>query len=164
MENFVHCVGCGAIFPDSAGPIHRYMLAAPACWAMFGELNALLLTDPAAAGCRQWCVDAYAVQHPGEPNDQAIQSVACHLLSLYSTLVLKMPLEKAPGIITRAAARKGHYRWLTPPSAHTMSVVDVLRDRQNLRDAARQWALAAWDAWRPHHEQIKVWHAELFVR
>ncbi len=160
----IPCVGCGATVAAAAGPIHRYMIAAPACWAMFGELNARLLSDPAAAGCRQWYVDAYAVQHPGEPNDQAIQSVACHLLSLYSTLVLKMPVEKAPGIITRAAGRKGHYRWLPPPSAHTMTIVDVLRNRQHPGDAAHEWARAAWDAWRPHHEQIKTWHSDLFVR
>jgi len=158
----LQCVGCGATVVETTGPIHRYMLAAPACWAMFGELNALLLSDPAAAGCRQWCVDAYAVQHPGEPNEQAIQSVACHLMSLYSTLVLKMPVSKAPGIITRATARKGHYRWLSPPSAHTMTVADILRDRQNIGNAAHQWARAAWDAWRPHHEQVKLWHSELF--
>jgi hypothetical protein len=60
---------------------------------MFGELNALLLTNAAASEYRQWCVDAYAVQHPGEPSGQAIQSVSAHLVSLYATLVLRLPIE-----------------------------------------------------------------------
>jgi uncharacterized protein DUF5946 len=76
MTSAVRCVGCGAWVPDTTGPVPRYMTAAPACRAMYGELNAWLLTDPTAGAFRQWRVDAYAVQHPGEQTEQAIQSVA----------------------------------------------------------------------------------------
>ena len=140
------------------------MTAAPACWAIYGELNAHLLSNPDAAGYRQWCVDAYAVQHPGEPNEQAIQSVAAHLLSLYSTLVLEMPINKASRVISRVTSRKGRYRWLPPPSTHTMTIVYVVRNHHRLDEVAREWARAAWDAWRPHHEEVKTWHSDLFVR
>jgi len=131
---------------------------------MYGELSALLLSNSDAAGYRQWCVDAYAVQHPGGPNEQAIQSVAGHLLSLYSTLVLEMPIDKAPGVISRVTSRKGHYRWLPPPFAYTMTIVDTVKDRHRLGEVAHEWARAAWDAWRPHHEEVKMWHSDLFIR
>lgn len=26
---------------------------------------------------------------------------------------------------------------------------------------ARRWAEAVWDAWRPHHEQVRAWNLEL---
>lgn len=122
MESTVRCVGCGAVVPATDGPTHRYMLSAPACWAAYGELTAVLLGDAAAAPHRQWCVDAFAVQHPGEPNAQAIQSVAAHLLSLYVTLELKAPPAASHRVINRVTARKGDYRWLTPPDKFTVTV------------------------------------------
>jgi len=130
---------------------------------MFGELNALLLTNPAANQYRQWCVDAYAVQHPGAPSNQTIQSVAGHLVSLYATLVLRVPIESAPDLIRRATGRKGQFRWLTPPSFEgARTIVDVLRVRDRLADTARLWATDAWQAWRSHHDQIRAWHTELY--
>jgi hypothetical protein len=139
------------------------MLSAPACWATYGELNAELLSDPHAVSYRQWCVDAYAVQHPGEPNDQAIQSVAAHLLSLYATLELNAPRAASHQVINRVIARKGHYVWLTPPLSFTVTVRDVLANRGHLQDAAHQWASCAWHAWLPHHNQIKAWYSALFA-
>ena len=34
----------------------------------------------------QLTVDAYAIQHPGKPSAQSIQSVCVHLISLYASL------------------------------------------------------------------------------
>jgi len=76
------CVSCGATVPRIEGPIHRYMTSAPGCWAMFGELQARILSDPAAAPHRQFCADSFAVEHPGTPGPNAIQSVGGHLVSL----------------------------------------------------------------------------------
>ena len=90
--------------------------------------------------------------------------MAGHLLSLYSTLVLEMPIDKAPGVISRVTSRKGHYRWLPPPFAYTMTIVDTVKDRHRLGEVAHEWARAAWDAWRPHHEEVKMWHSDLFIR
>lgn len=159
----MRCVGCGAVVPATEGPTHRYMTSAPACWATYGELTAVLLSDPAATSYRQWCVDAFAVQHPGEPTEQAIQSVAAHLLSLYATLELNAPGAGSHRVINAVTARKGAYAWLTPPIAFTVTVGDVLASRDQLHDAAHKWARSAWDAWRPHHDQVKAWHSALFV-
>jgi hypothetical protein len=163
MAGLVRCIGCRALVAETAGPVHRYMTCAPACWAMYGELNALLMTDQAAGAFRQWCVDAYAVQHPGEPGEQTIQSVAGHLVSLYATLVLRLPIDSAHDLIRRVTARKGQYRWLTPPSFEgARTIVDVMRDRDRLARAARLWARDAWQAWQSHHDQIRAWHKEVY--
>jgi hypothetical protein len=63
MAKIVPCVGCGALVSATPGPIHRYMISAPACWGMYGALNAVLSAS-AAEEYRQWWVDAYAVQTP----------------------------------------------------------------------------------------------------
>lgn len=163
MDPTVRCVGCGAWVPATDGPTHRYMLSAPACWATYGELTAVLLSDPSATSYRQLCVDAFAVQHPGEPNEQAIQSVAAHLLSLYGSIELNVPAGASHRVINQVTARKGEYAWLTPPAAFSVTVPDVLANRDQLHDAAYRWARSAWDAWRPHHDQVKAWHSALFV-
>ncbi len=80
------CPGCKAILPVLEGAaIHRYMTSSAACWATFNALN-----DPerplAPAEFNNLIVDAYAVQHPGTPSDQTINSVAIHLMVLYGVL------------------------------------------------------------------------------
>lgn len=163
MEPTVRCAGCGAWVPATPGPTHRYMLSAPGCWGMYGRLTAELLSDPAAAGARQWCIDAYAVQHPGEPNQQAIQSVAAHLLSLYATIELHSPPAASHQVINRVTARKGHYIWLPPPVEFDLTVHDVLAHRDQLSHGSQQWARSAWDAWQSHHGQIETWYRRLFA-
>jgi hypothetical protein len=138
------------------------MTSAPACWAIWGELNALLLSDPSTASYRQFCVDAYAVQHPGEQNRQAIQSVAAHLMSLYASVVLGLPVKSSHAAMGRAIAHKDRLQWMAPPSFDgSRTVVDTWRDRDRLPDAAREWAADAWAAWRPHHDRIRAWYQEL---
>jgi hypothetical protein len=98
--------GAGA---PSDGPTHRYISASPACWAIcttFGAGEPPVAPSP----LRELLVDAYA-PHPGVPSDQAIQSVAVHLITLYGVLVtatrlaMRSPLEPgryasrpAPGV------------------------------------------------------------------
>lgn len=80
------CRGCGALVPCGDGPTHRYIGASPGCWAVFGEVLAREYSDRRYWPVYQLTVDAYAVQHPGEPSRQTIQSAAIHLISLYSVL------------------------------------------------------------------------------
>jgi hypothetical protein len=156
------CVGCGATVPLAAGPVHRYMTAAPGCWAMYGELLARLLSDPQDARHRQRCVDAYAVQHPGSPSPQAIQSVAGHLISLYAQLELGLATDAAGALLQRITRRKGQYHWLTPPSFENVRTLGYVMARPNeLAEATREWAGAAWRAWAPHHAQIREWYGRV---
>src|SRR5690348_10328833 len=105
------CVGCGAVVGKIDGPVHRYMTSAPGCWSRYGELLGALAIAPSLQLARAMCVDAYAAQHPGTPNPQAIQSVAVHLVNIFGYVVKNKPVG-----IPRMVAHKGAFHWLTPPS------------------------------------------------
>lgn len=156
------CVGCGAIVPRLEGPIHRYMTSAPGCWALFGELLADLLSDPEAEDLRRRCADAFAVQHPGSPADTAMQSVAAHLISLYTQFELGLTPTQAHEAIEPVLRHEAPLRWLEPPLFKgPITVGDVVREREGRNEAAVAWARGAWMAWSPWHAQVRAWHMEL---
>lgn len=152
------CIGCGAAVPRIDGPIHRYMTSAPGCWERYGELLGVLAIRPALVTTRIMCVDAYAAQHPGSPNPQAIQSVALHLVNMYGYLVRGLP--PAP---PRVVGEKGGFSWLTPPSfASARTVLDVPANGSHaeITAAAHQWVEAVWAAWSAQHAQVAAWFAK----
>ncbi|MGA9835952.1 MAG: DUF5946 family protein [Gemmatimonadaceae bacterium] len=156
------CLGCGAIVPMVDGPIHRYMTSAPGCWAAYGELSAHLLSDATAGAYRQLCVDAYAVQHPGQPGPQATQSVGGHLVSLLAQLELNLPASRSVAVLERGIKQKGFFSPLAPPSFDAAYTVLFMRANLNAPAwAARQWAVSAWRAWAAHHEQVRAWYDDL---
>ena len=155
-------LGCGAEVPRVEGPTHRSMLSAPGCWALFGELLARLLREPAAENLRRRCADAFAVQHPGTSGPQAIQSVAGHLRSLYAQFELGQSPVQARASIEAVVRHEDILRWLSPPSSVGRIVVrDVVARPGSLDEAAREWALEAWLAWEPWHSQVRDWYREL---
>jgi hypothetical protein len=135
------------------------MTSSPACWARYGELLGLLATRPDLQAVRQMCVDAYAVQHPGTPNPQAIQSVALHLLSMRRYLVEGLPI-----VPLRVVGTKGAFVWLTPPATlgeRTVADMPLEGTVDVLRGAARRWVESAWEAWSPFHRQVADWATSL---
>lgn len=156
------CVGCGALVARISGPTHRYMLSAPGCWALYGELLAQLLSDSSTENMRRRAADAFAVQHPGVPGPQAIQSVALHLISLHAQHVLgRSPIE-AHSVIESGVRAKPAFRWLTPPSSMgPITVAHVLDRRASTEKTTADWAREAWQAWEPWHAQIRDWHRDL---
>jgi hypothetical protein len=156
-QSLERCVGCGAAFPRIDGPIHRYMTSSPGCWAHNGEVSGVLAIKPHLRAARQMCVDAYAVQHPGTPNPQAIQSVVVHLLNMYDYLVCGRPVTPP-----RLAGHKGVFHWLLPPASRgTRTVLDmpVTGSDNEIAVASRLWAESAWAVWAEYHAQIATWHA-----
>lgn len=156
------CIGCGAEVEKIDGAIHRYMTSAPGCWARYGDLLGVLSIAPGLQQARTMCVDAYAAQHPGTPNPQAIQSVAVHLLNLHDYLVAGRPVG-----IPRFIHHKGAFRWLKPPSfAECRTVLDVpiAGSAEAITPAARAWAESVWAAWAAHHAQVAAWHAMFAAR
>jgi hypothetical protein len=159
-----HCIGCGAVFPRLDGPVHPYMTSAPGCWAMYGELCARFLSDPAwQEQDRQLCADTFAVQHPGTPGPQAIQSVGGHLVSLYAQLKLDLPVERARAIIARGISAKGFFHWLTPPSFRNTHTVGFMLEHRDEPSRARDWAESAWRSWSAEHKQVRTWY-EILAR
>lgn len=152
------CTGCGALLEEREGPVHRYMESSPACWAVFGEVLVREYQDQAYFDVHKFTVDAYAVQHPGRPSPQTIQSVAVHLIRLCLMLEKGLANERANAAIKAAVERE--YVWLTPPaSMGPVTVVDVHKavDLAGHKRMVRSWAESAWKAWSGHHDQIKAW-------
>ena len=123
------CPGCGATFPDiPGGETHRYMESSPGCWAAYGEVLAREYSSPALFQRHKFTVDAYAVQHPGRPSPQSIQSVGVHLIRLCLMLEGGATAAQATATMQSAARRKELFRWLEPPpSPGAVTVANVHR-------------------------------------
>jgi Family of unknown function (DUF5946) len=171
------CVGCGAILPVVPdGPVHRYMTSSAACWAVFNALQ-----NPERplefAAFNALTVDAYAVQHPGVPSSQqAINSVAVHLMTLHGILEKKfkpdqaMWLRQRPGRPARqlnGIDRHSRFHWLTPPSfANCLTVADVAagetsHERSRIVEA---WVRDVWKIWSElHRDQVAIWFEKYVI-
>jgi hypothetical protein len=158
--NLHPCIGCGALFPAMEGPTHRYMESSPACWQAYGEVLALEYHDPAYAENYRLGVDAYAVQHPGRPSPQSIQSVGVHLIRLCLLLECGLKLDRANEAMLQATKLKKSFAWIEPPPDRgSITVADIRRatDPEDHVRRVRQWAESAWHAWSRHHSQIRLW-------
>ncbi len=154
------CPGCGALFQDIDGPVHRYMESSAGCWAAYGEVLAREYTDPRYAHIHRLTVDAYAVQHPGRSSPQSIQSVAVHLISLCLILEYDVDMHRATEAIGVAIQAKGKYRWLPPPvGTYARTVADVQKacTVQEHHDLVHAWAKCVWSFWSEHHATIHTW-------
>jgi hypothetical protein len=163
-----YCPGCQALLPEVDGPTHRYLGASPACWAIYTAMSSGGEPPLALGPWNGLLVDAYAAQHPGEPSDQAIQSVAVHLLALYGVLAKGLGVDRVLWIRQTALApgkRHKHERfiWLAPPSfAGSLSVADIV---QGATPRARSEILAryvqeVWARWsRNHLATLSAWYA-----
>jgi hypothetical protein len=163
----IACIGCGGSVPAITGPAHRYMESSPGCWKLFGEVLAREYSDPLFAAAHRQTVDAFAVQHPGHPSPQSIQSVGVHLIRL--CLIWEhgfgdVAAGKAMPVIAR---QKAEFHWLAPPlNMGAITAVDVWRAVGPKQHVARvqEWAASAWQAWSAHHDQIRRWLPAEFQR
>lgn len=136
------------------------MLSSPGCWSVYGVLLARDYGEYGYPAVHRLSVDAYAVQHPGQPNRQAIQSVAVHLIGLYYSLEKGMPVAQVNKAIGRATQFGDGFVWLEPPASMGPITVVKAADAEGLEEyqrVAREWAKSAWEAWRAHHDQIRKW-------
>jgi hypothetical protein len=161
MTNSVRCPGCGAIFPRIEGPTHRYLESSPGCWAAYGEVLAREYGDPLLfEQVHRLTVDAYAVQHPGQPSPQSIQSVALHLISLCLLFEHGATPQEATAAIGAGTKTKSRYVWLSPPASLgtlTVAYVQPATEAQAHAESVRRWASAAWSAWSTHHATVRSW-------
>jgi uncharacterized protein DUF5946 len=156
----VHCVGCGGLVPSMDGPTHRYLGSSPGCWHLYGQLLAREYSDAAFRTPHRLTVDSYAVQHPGTPSAQTIQSVCVHLMSLCLVLERGLTPAYATRVMAAATRKKERYFWLaTPASLGAVTVADMLGVPTPLQheERVRAWAEAAWSAWAEHHATIRGW-------
>jgi hypothetical protein len=159
-QNLTPCCGCGGMFPDMDGPVHRYMESSAACWAAYGEVMAREYSDLQRLAYYRLSVDAYAVQHPGQPSRQTIQSVGVHLIRLCLLLDCGLSMDRANDAMIAASARKDSFTWLTPPvQIGKITVADVVSAQTNeaLQEVVWAWAREAWAAWAVHHDTVRAW-------
>ena len=162
MANESECFSCGALVKECEGPTHRYLGSSPGCWAAFGEVLTLEYSDMAYGKNHRLTVDAYALQHPGEPSPQTIRSAVIHLASLHLVFDRGKEPHEATRLMQKLAQRKSVFSWLDPPEIlGEVTVADVLAatDAQSHLQRVEEWARAAWTAWRRHHAKVEEWIA-----
>src|SRR5262245_59188292 len=160
----IHCVGCGALVPDTNDSTHDFIGSSPGCWALYCEVLAKEYSDYRFGRVHRLTVDSYAVQHPGKPERRSIQSVAVHLIGLHLSLELEFENTRSVKILQAAADRSDSFIWLDPPeSLGAITIVDVHRagdDPQEHKHLVKEWARSTWNAWKTHHPTIRKWAAE----
>jgi hypothetical protein len=166
------CPGCCASLPTSTGPVHPYIGASPACWALFSDLFNGGHPPVAPTPANALLGDAYAAQHPGTPSAQAIQSVAVHLLTLHGALVRGVAPTNALWIRRRALRERGsakpaRFRWLQPPVfAGALTIADIVAgsDPTARANLAQQYVDTVWSLWSGiHGPTIACWYDSYVV-
>lgn len=162
----IACIGCGAQVPDSEGASFRYPNAgSPGCWAVFGQILAREFENPLYFPEHRLSVDTYAIQHPGDPTPQTIQSVNVHLMALCLTFDYQMPSEQVTTLMGRSVRHyKGRLEWLEPPTqSYEITVNDVVQARtpDEHLEWVRRWARHTWEVWQPHHAVVRRQVAEV---
>jgi len=151
---------CKALFPELNGPTHEYMQSTPSCWAAFGRVLAREYSDQRYFDVYRLAVDAYAVQHPGVPSRQSVQSIGVHLVRLCLFLEHGLTPEDANDAMLNAAKQKASFHWLEPPDflgELTVADVDATVSVDEHQDVVRRWAAQMWAVWSQHHETVRGW-------
>lgn len=137
------------------------------CWEIYGQILAKEYGEfRYPQMIHRMTVDTYAVQHPGKPGRQSIQSVNLHLVSLYLLIERGASGKLANESMKRVSENVERLTWLTPPVPNgTLTVLDVVRAEtlDAHAEAVKAWAKNVWDAWAPHHATIRSL-AELYVK
>ena len=165
MQRASACPDCGAVLPTVDGPTHRYLGASPACWSTFSALNNAGVPPLAPGPLIPLITDAYAVQHPGSPSPQAIQSVAVHLLAMYGVLERGFEPDRALDMRVRAlqhgsTPKRDRFHWLTPPDAEYSLTIAHVADGETPRlrtETSEQWIHHVWEVWSVHRSQAAEW-------
>ncbi len=146
------------------GRCHKYMLASAGCYDMFNEVLTREYSDFRYAKAHHYTVDAYAIQHPGETsNQQAVNSVGVHLVSLYCLFEKDYGLDRSAKIKTEFAqfnkAKKIIHPIQRPQEFKGFTVFDIWdnEDPGAHFDLCKRWAADAWGSWRKHHETVEKW-------
>jgi hypothetical protein len=155
------CPGCGLIRDTTATAVHRYMTSSPGCWERFGIVLAGQYR-PERMPFHQLSVDAYAASHAGDGSQQAVQSVAIHLMTLCLFLENGVDPIHGPRLHRFMVERPVFTALEVPELSGRMNVGDITLDGTNAlaeREAWR-WARDVWDAHANNHTTVRKWLAQ----
>ena len=151
------CYGCRGLVDKKEGEPHTYIGATQGCWDLYGQILAKEYGEynyPQLT--HRLTVDTYAVQHPGHPSRQSIQSVNVHLISLYLILEKGIDGETATLKMGEILSRNPKFEWLEPPTINgRITVIDVLTaiNQDDHERKVREWAEDVWRCWYSKHQQ-----------
>ena len=158
MSDLVACYGCGAPVDTAPGKPHKYLGTVWGCWGVFGQILAKEYSAGEPDVTHRLTVDAYALQHPGTPSRQTIQSMNVHLVSMYLILEMGANSRQALTGIRETLKAASQFQWLEPPVPNgSMTALDVA-PAQDMDEHGRLvdlWARDVWQAWSPHHEHVR---------
>ncbi len=146
------------VVPD--GPTHPYLGASSGCWLLY---SALLAREYSSfdAEVHRVSVDVYAVQHPGDPSPQTVQSLCVHLVAMCLTYEHGWDSDRIQRVMGDMSKRRYfEILWLEPPTRrYPMTVIDLLdaETPDAYREAVRRWGRSTWGLWSAHHPQVRSW-------
>lgn len=151
------CPGCGEMVEKKDGQPHQYIGATQGCWDLFGQILAKEYGEynfPQLT--HRLTVDTYAVQHPGQPSKQSIQSVNIHLISLYLILELGVDGKTVTKKMGEILSKEPKLEWLEPPIVNgRITVLDVstATNQEEHENKVSEWAEDVWSCWYSKHKQ-----------
>src|SRR5690625_905491 len=159
----ITCPGCGLTHPDLGLPGVPDRRASGECAREAGDVHAPFYS-PELYELRQYVVDAYACLHPDGSSRRGIQSTALCLMTMDLYLEAGQPVSQGAAMHQEmATARTDPFALLEPPDLR-----DALTHRhlagastEQLPHLAEEWARSVWEAWSPHHDQVRAWNREL---
>jgi len=142
---------CKGEFPLTEGPTHKYMESSPGCWYTFGQVIAKEYENYSALNAiHALTVDAYAVQHPGQPSMQSTQSVYAHLIRMYLIMEKGLNGKLAREKLILFVESKPLLTWLEPPDVVTgLTIADVFKTEssEDHIKCVTNWAKSLWEVW-----------------
>ncbi len=157
MEALTKCFSCGAETEKVNGPTHKYLLSTPGCWARYGEVLAREYSDFRYMAVHDLTVDAYSIQHPGQPNPQTINSLNIHLASLYAFFELGLRSSELSEFKQKLAKQKPRFRWMeTPLKVGQYNINDVwgTDTPEAHQEMVKRWAEDAFRQWHAYSANI----------
>lgn len=153
------CPGCGIKVENNSPTPHPYIGANTGCWEKYGIVLAREYSNPAFFKAHRYTVDAYALQHPGNMDRKAIQSVNVHLASLTLIFEYNLDLDEATKTLGRIIQKhKQAFLFLEPPThEYKITVLDLIetQDPKAHFERAKEWARSTWKAWRGNVNTIR---------
>ena len=171
-EELIHCVscpcvGCGALVPNTDGPMNANFGGSPGCWAIYENVRARGLGDHRYGELQQLTIDTYALQHPALSKRGSGQSAAPHLIGLCALLERGLPATAAIQAVRDAVKSRHSLEGLTQPESCGELTILHVRDATTLQEhtcRVREWSSSVWRAWSPNHRVIREWTAEVIRR
>jgi hypothetical protein len=130
--------------------------ASAACWTQFGEID--WAPPPTTFG--RLVIDACMVQHPGQPERRAIQSVGLHLTGLCLVLEHGLTAGELSTTLRRIMESPPEWRWLEPPEPNgELTIFDIAAvvGSDDAPDVCERYVRSTWAAWARHHDTVDGW-------